>query len=108
MPDGIKDFLAERVKDRRREAGISQDVLAERSGLSLALISEIERKATNPSLTTLAKLAKGLDLSIAELLDQEEYLHSGERIIELIQRNLSKLTPEQLKIVLALTRITLK
>ena len=108
MPDEIKDFLAERVKERRREAGISQEILADRSGLSLALISEIERKATNPSLTTLSKLAKGLDLSVAELLDQEDYLHSGERIIELIQRSLHKLTPEQLKIVLALIRITLK
>jgi len=108
MSGEIKEFLAERVKERRRGAGMSQEILAERSGLSLALISEIERQATNPSLTTLAKLAKGLDLSVAELLDQEEYLHSGERIIELIQQSLHRLTPEQLKIVLALIRITLK
>ena len=108
MPENVKDFLAKRVRERRREAGISQEILADRSGLSLALISEIERSATNPSLTTLAKLAKGLGLSIAEMLDQEEYLDSGERIMELIQRNLKALNPEQLKIVLALIRITQK
>jgi len=108
MSDEIKDFLAKRVKERRRGAGISQEVLAERSELSLALISEIERSATNPSLTTLAKLANALDISVAELLDQEDYLNSGERITELICRSLPGLNPEQLKIVLAVIRITQK
>jgi len=96
------------VKERRRGAGISQEALAEQSGLSLALISEIERSATNPSLTTLAKLANDLDISVAELLDQEDFLNSGDRIMELIHRSLRDLNPEQLKIVLALIRITQK
>jgi transcriptional regulator with XRE-family HTH domain len=59
MPDGIKDFLAERVKERRREAGISQETLADRSGLSLALISEIERKATNPKPYDFSQAGEG-------------------------------------------------
>ena len=108
MSEQIKDFLAERVRERRQQAGLSQDALAEKSGLSMAYISEIERKATNPSLTTLAKLAEGLGLSVAELLDQEDYLDSGERTKELIQRSLDSLNPDQLKIVLALIRMTQK
>lgn len=108
MSDEIKAFLAERVRERRQQAGLSQNELADKADLSLAYISEIERKATNPSLSTLAKLAEGLGLSVAELLDQEDYLDNGERTKELIQRSLDKLNPDQLKIVLALIRMTQK
>ena len=108
MSDKLKDFLAERVKERRLQASLTQDALADKCELSPALISEIERKATNPSLTTLASLAEGLGLSVAELLDQEDYLNSGERTKELIQRSLDNLNPDQLKIVLALIRMTQK
>lgn len=47
---------------------LTQEKLAEQSGVSRAVIAHIERQARNPSLLTLAKLAASLDLSLEALL----------------------------------------
>lgn len=57
--------LATRVKARREELGLSQRALP---GIDQGLLSRIERgQAKDPGLDTMAKLAKGLGLSIEEL-----------------------------------------
>jgi transcriptional regulator with XRE-family HTH domain len=49
---------------------LSQDGLAQQSGVSRAVIAHIERQARNPSLHTLARLAAALDVSIEVLLSK--------------------------------------
>ncbi len=44
----------------RREAGLTQKELAERTGIQQSNISRIENGNGNPSLSTLNKLAQGL------------------------------------------------
>jgi transcriptional regulator with XRE-family HTH domain len=60
------------LRNHRRNAGISQEQLAERSGLDRTYISGIERGLRNPTLTALLKIAKGLDISISMLLQDLE------------------------------------
>jgi transcriptional regulator with XRE-family HTH domain len=53
---------------RRREAReLTQEKLAERSGLDSTYISGIERGLRNPGIKNVARLAKALGLSTAEL-----------------------------------------
>lgn len=54
------------IKDRRSVLEISQEDLAEMSGLSIATIKKIETGKANPSLRTLESLAVilGLELSL--------------------------------------------
>lgn len=54
------------VRRRRRELDISQEELAERSGLHRNYISSIESGTRNPSLKNIEKLVKGLETSITE------------------------------------------
>ncbi|WP_397447799.1 DUF4870 domain-containing protein [Polaribacter sp. R77954] len=61
--------LAERVKELRKRKGISQENLAEKSGLSLRTIQRIENNETIPRGDTLKRLAVALDTSPDELID---------------------------------------
>ncbi|MEQ8339158.1 MAG: helix-turn-helix transcriptional regulator [Cyclobacteriaceae bacterium] len=52
----------------RKEKGMTQYDLVASSGLSLRMISDMERGLIQPSLITLFKLAKGLNISILDLI----------------------------------------
>jgi CheY-like chemotaxis protein len=55
------------VKKQRAALGISQEELADRAGLHRTYISDVERGTRNPSLQSIAKLAKALELTMATL-----------------------------------------
>ena len=64
--------LGERVRALRRERGWTLKLLAERSGVSRAMISKLERGEKNPTLVVGARLAKGLGVSLSQLVGIEE------------------------------------
>ncbi len=58
------------IKKLREQHGMSQRDLAERVHVSGAYIAMLETgKRNNPSLATLKRLAKALDVRLTELLD---------------------------------------
>ncbi|MBA6383662.1 helix-turn-helix transcriptional regulator [Colwellia sp. BRX10-6] len=56
------------VKSVRKEKSLSQENLAELSGLSRAHVSRIERFLYNPKLDTLFKVSNGLGIKLSELV----------------------------------------
>jgi transcriptional regulator with XRE-family HTH domain len=64
--------LGDRVRELRRGRGLTLEELAERSGVSRAMISKVERGEKNPTLVVAAKVAEGLGITLAELLGTEE------------------------------------
>lgn len=56
------------MRASRRRLGMSVQQLAERAGLSLGLVSQLERGLGNPSLQTLRNLADGLSMPLAQLV----------------------------------------
>lgn len=70
--------LAVRVKLEREARGWSLADLAERSGVSKAAISKIERAETSPTAAVLVRLASAFDLTLAGLLLRAEA--GGERV----------------------------
>jgi len=52
----------------RRERGLSQEELAHRAGIDRTFVSGCERLVRNPTLTTLEKIARGLEVDPLELL----------------------------------------
>lgn len=61
--------LSQRVKELRCRKGMSQELLAEESGLSLRTIQRIENNESEPRGDTLKRLAIALDNSPDEILD---------------------------------------
>ena len=60
------------VRSLRRARGLTQEVLAERSGLSADTIRRLEHGSFSPSLETLRKLCVGLDLQLSTLFEAFE------------------------------------
>jgi transcriptional regulator with XRE-family HTH domain len=66
------------VKRRREELGLTQEQLANDSGLHQRWISNVETGKRNPSYGSLRRLAAGLDLSASELLSRVEQIEASE------------------------------
>lgn len=52
----------------RQDQGWSQEELAERAGLHRTYVSGVERGVRNPTVTVLEKLARGLGVSMPDLV----------------------------------------
>jgi transcriptional regulator with XRE-family HTH domain len=66
------------AKRRREELGITQEALANDSGLHQRWISNLENGKRNPSYASLRRLAAGLDQSASELLARAEQIEASE------------------------------
>jgi transcriptional regulator with XRE-family HTH domain len=64
----IKEKFGQRVKSLRKEKGMSQEELAEKSGLNRPYISAIEQGKRNVSLEVMEKLAEAMGVIIKDLL----------------------------------------
>jgi predicted transcriptional regulator len=86
MKNSLEDFLKEQLKDpelraeyealepefaiiqamidARKNTGLTQKELAEKTGITQADISKLENGNANPSLKTLRRLAKGLGMRL--------------------------------------------
>lgn len=60
----IMSKLAARLTEARNRIGITQKQLAEKTGIYQADISKIERGLSNPSISTLQRLAEGMGLQV--------------------------------------------
>ena len=70
-PVDFDQRIARRVKARRLALALTIDVLAERSGVSRAMISKVERGETSPTAVLLGKLANALDVTLSQLFSDE-------------------------------------
>ena len=67
--------VGQRVKALREAMQLSLRDLAERSGVSAPMLSQVERGETSPTLSVAARIARGLDLSLSQLLRLDETQH---------------------------------
>ena len=61
-----------RVKALREAEGLSLRDLADRSGVSAPMLSQVERGETSPTLTVANRIAAGLELRLSQLLRLDE------------------------------------
>ena len=71
MPDTIEPNVGARIRSLRDEQGYSLRALAERSGLSVNAISLIERGENSPTVSSLHRLAKALNVPITDFFHEE-------------------------------------
>jgi len=78
-PKGARSFdevvakmLGATARARRLENEMSQEQLADASGLERSYVGRLERGGSQPTLLALLKLAKGLDCEISELVGPAE------------------------------------
>jgi XRE family transcriptional regulator, regulator of sulfur utilization len=64
--------IGPRVKALREAMALSLRDLAERTGVSAPMLSQVERGETSPTLSVAGRIASGLELSLSQLLRLDE------------------------------------
>jgi CheY-like chemotaxis protein/DNA-binding XRE family transcriptional regulator len=67
----VKTTFGASVRAWRKRLGISQEVLAERADLHRTYVSDVERGARNLSLESITRMARALDIPVAELFPHD-------------------------------------
>lgn len=68
-PPDIEKIAIDRIKELRKAKGMTQEKLAARADLTTEAVTRVERGVRMPTLRTLGKLAHGLGVSPAALVD---------------------------------------
>lgn len=76
--------IGDRIRARRAQAGWSLEELGRRSGVSRAMLSEVERGRKNPTVRLAWQVARALGLTLTELFeadpkDEVQVLRAAER-----------------------------
>jgi transcriptional regulator with XRE-family HTH domain len=64
-----EERFAANLRRQRRAKGLSQEQLAEKTGLHPSEVSRLERAVREPRLGTIVRLARGLGVSPAKLVE---------------------------------------
>jgi len=79
METDLATTIGSGARRARKSAGLTQEDVAERIGVSAEFYGRIERGATMPSVPTLAKIAETLNASADELLGRARHSDRTER-----------------------------
>jgi transcriptional regulator with XRE-family HTH domain len=97
-------IIGARLKNARLEAGLTQQVLAEKTNLSVAFISRVERGSSHINLKRLSEFCNILNVSEGSILNgvsdsDEEYLFTEFNDI------LKRCTPEKQKLIYKISKL---
>jgi len=68
----IKQKFGKRLRYLRRQKDLTQEQLAEKVGISVEFLSNLERGINGPSFETLEKLSVTLEVELKNLFDFDE------------------------------------
>jgi len=98
--EDIKRLIGDRIRNLRKERGLSQEELGWKSELHHTYIGAVERGEKNCSIDTLSKIGTGLDVSINDLFDFPTYTQEVDTLKTSIIKAMDQCSPEVLKLVL--------
>ncbi len=87
ITDNVTARVAQAIKGRREQLGLTLRALAARSGVSSSMISDIERGAKSPTISTLAALGEALAVPISALVDRTTPVVRRMRIVRATERS---------------------
>jgi transcriptional regulator with XRE-family HTH domain len=70
--DSLDRAIGERIKALRGARGLTLEALAEKAGVSRAMLSRIERGESNPTAQLLGRVCAGLDVTLSALFAETE------------------------------------
>jgi CheY-like chemotaxis protein/DNA-binding XRE family transcriptional regulator len=80
----LKILLGMAIKTQRTSLGISQEELAHRAGLHRTYVSDLERGVRNPSMDSVEKLARALQLSVSTLFERASKDNEAKQTAEIL------------------------
>ena len=67
----IVEILGKNIRNLRKQAGWTQEKLAEKAGISVPFMTQIELARKTPSLEVIENIAKALNVSYTQLFKTE-------------------------------------
>jgi transcriptional regulator with XRE-family HTH domain len=86
----LKDVLGKNIKVFRSHKQLSQADLAEKSGISITFLSNIERGNNFPLAGTLCNLAKVLEVEVFELFKGDLVPSSSKEVVSQLSEDITK------------------
>ncbi len=71
----LNEVIANNLRELREKKKLSLDKLASLTGVSKSMLGQIERGESNPTITTVWKIANGLKVSFTSLINEPESNH---------------------------------
>ena len=99
------EVIGSRIREIRKSKKMTQEKLAEMSGVEPSNISHIERAATKLSLPTLVNIANALEVTLDEIV-YDNLNKSTHVSIKLIDELLADCSPEELKALAEVIKTT--
>ncbi|WP_028399946.1 helix-turn-helix domain-containing protein [Ectobacillus panaciterrae] len=70
--DPIQDIIANNLINLRKSRGLSLDKVSELTGVSKAMLAQIEKGKSSPTVSTLWKIANGLQVSFSVFMKEDK------------------------------------
>lgn len=99
------EIIGTRIRGIRKNKKMTQEKLAELSGVEPSNISHIERAATKLSLPTLVSIANALDVTLDEIV-YDNLNRSSHVSVKLIDDLLADCSPEELRALAEVIKTT--
>ena len=99
------EIIGSRIREIRKSKKMTQEKLAELSGVEPSNISHIERAATKLSLPTLVSISNALDVTLDEIV-YDNLNRSSHVSVKLIDDLLADCSPEELKALAEVIKTT--
>lgn len=96
--EDVKKLIGVRIRQLRRERKLSQEDLGYKSDLHYTHIGAIERGEKNWSIDTLVKVAKGLKVTVNDLLVLPSKPEDIKKLKKILTTEINECSPEALKI----------
>ena len=103
--EDIKLLLGERVRNLRKQKGLSQEGLGWKSELHFTYIGGIERGEKNCSINSLCKIAKGLDVDVIELFKFPNEMKNANQLKRLVKNKIDEASPKTLNLITELMKV---
>ena len=98
-------LIGNRIKQQRKNKGMTQEILAEKLNVSIGYVSQVERGITKISLDLLGEISSFLDCDVASLIS-ESAIHSNRYLEAELVEAFRALDDKQRKYILSITRMT--
>ena len=100
--EDIKRFIGNRIRELRKQRGLSQEAFGYKAGLHLTHIGAIERGEKNWSIDTILKVARGLNVDIKDLFDYPLDPTEAKLLKKSLVEEINISSPEVVKLMLGL------
>lgn len=103
--NSLQATFGNHLKALRKGREMTQEKLAESSGLSVQYLGDVERGKANPTLAILEKIGRALNIPIADLFDIENFQWQTEDLRSFIQDYVTKTDGETLRRLYGFIRV---